>query len=142
MQISLKTGLRLDTSIMTHSSCVRWARVVAGCTYIAVIANGIFGQISDDLVLSVTMTVEPRLHVLHHLALNLRLKVMKVRMKATQLINRTKRDTIPKYLQTRQDIFSQMMNIHASVVPGFHNQLYCMCLMRTYEHPQGIKSGF
>lgn len=44
------------------------------------VANGVFGEQIHDLALLVTVAVGPGCHILHHLTLNLRVLVVKIRM--------------------------------------------------------------
>jgi len=51
-------------------------------TNVAMVAYGILAQALKHVVLGMAVTVEPCLHILHHLVLNLRATVMKVWMEA------------------------------------------------------------
>jgi hypothetical protein len=72
---------------------------------ILMIANSLFRETAED-VMTIGNAVNPVRHVLHHLALNLRIAVVEIGVE-----------------QALQDVFCDLVDVDSCVIPGFDHSI-------------------
>ena len=74
--------LRTNASVLCIRALGRGGTALTGQAGVLMIADGLLGQPVEDFILPVTETLDPFLHVSHHLTLDGRLRIVEVGVEA------------------------------------------------------------